>query len=322
MKPVNLEHYLKKIRLDPHLLSSLTTEEQVSYLYEIYSAHVKTFPYSNFELRTIARQHLIQRQALSFFSDKTLISTENDGYCFQSAALMADALRQLGYKTRFCAARVLIGAPVNAPEILALPPTHLIVIVTIDEKEYLLDPGLGSSAPRYPILITGKDESVIQDCDVFKFYKSEDHQLYVLEKKTSRGWLRLMQTDLKPKSDEEIEFNLLKLERHPDTLSIRDTKTVIGIITDNGRKTLMWDAESGELKFTKNEGTETTHQLITSFEEGHEILKQEFGIHHVSAEALKTHCTKTVTPQPVLPWTIDFPLDESELKRMSANLSL
>lgn len=321
MKPVNLEYYLQKLNLPQLSIASLSIEEQINYLHLIYSAHVKTFPYSNFALRRIARQHLLERQALTFFDNKPLTSSASDGYCFQSAVLMADSLKQLGYNIQFCAARILVGAEINAPEVLAIPPTHLILLVIINEQRYLLDPGLGSSAPRAPILISGLDESILQDQDEFKFHYS-DHSLYILEKKTSQGWFRLMQTDLKAISEETVEFNLLKLERHPSVISIRDTKTVVGIITESGRKTLLWDEQSNQLKFSRSEGKETLQQVLESFEEGHEILKNEFGINHVSSDVLKTFCTATVLPKPKKPWTIDFPIDDNELNRMKSNLTL
>ncbi|CAM3133834.1 putative N-hydroxyarylamine O-acetyltransferase [Legionella steigerwaltii] len=316
---INLKHYLQTIKVDP-IPTGAAHEERINFLKTIYFAHVKTFPYTNFELRKISRQHPIQRNSLSFFSYKNLLTAEHGGYCMQTAGLLFDALSQLGYTVSFCAARVLLGANVNAPEVLQLPPTHLIVTVQIDDQKFLLDPGLGSSAPRFPILITGKDESIAQNEDEFKFYSIDD--TYVLEKKTRQGWLRLMQTDLCPISQEKAAMNLLKLERHPALITIRDSKTVIGIITEHGRKSLVWDVQSKQLKFSKNEGDEYTQKIVTGFEEGYQMLVNEFGIDHISAETLETYCIETVLPQPIEPWTIDFPLDQLELEKMEKNLRL
>jgi N-hydroxyarylamine O-acetyltransferase len=319
---LNLQEYLLKLNVPLVSLPTLSDEaEIINYLKTIYLTHVKTFPYSNFELRTISRQHPVQRQALSFFNYMRLLSPERGGYCYQSAALLADALKQMGYVTEYCAARGLIGAAINEPAILALPPTHLILIVTINNKKFLLDPGLGASAPRFPILITGTDELIVQNDDVFKFYKSESHNLYILEKKTSQGWLRLTQTDLIPLSLQETKMNLLQLGRHPQTIAIRDSKVVVGIITDYGRTSLFWEEQSGQLKFSKQVGNEHTQKILTCFTEGHEILKNEFGIHHISPEALKTHCTVVALPKPIKAWTVDFPLDKTEIKKMEANLT-
>lgn len=247
-----------------------------------------------------------------------MLSAKDGGYCFQTAGLLFDALSQLGYTVSLCAARVLLGANPNAPEILQFPPTHLILTVQIDAQKFLLDPGLGSSAPRFPILITGKNESIAQNEDEFKFYPIDN--IHVLEKKTRKGWFLLMQTDLIPISEEKAAMNLLKLERHPEKLAIRDVKTVIGIITEHGRKSLVWDAQSKQLKYSANEGKVYTEKVLASFEEGQQVLVDEFGI-DISAKTLKTYCTDTL-PLPIKPWTIYFPLDQSELKEMEKNLRL
>ncbi|WED42695.1 arylamine N-acetyltransferase [Legionella cardiaca] len=319
MKNISLEDYLNKTNINIPSLPNLSSIEKINLLKDIYFAHVKTFPYSNTALRSIARQHPIQRPKLSFFSYKNLLSSEPDGYCFQTAALLNDALEQLGYETVFCAARVLVGAPINSPAIMTLPATHLVLVVTIDEQKFLLDPGMGSSAPRFPILITGKSDSITQNEDEYKFYPTDG--VHVLERKTSQGWLRLMQTDLEPISEKTAQFNLLKLQLHPDPIPIRDTKTVFGVITPNGRKTLIWDVQSNQLKFSKQDGAESIYKTLTSFEEGVQILAEEFDIPNMSAETLKIHCSQTVLPKPQKPWTVNFPLDEAELSKMAENLT-
>ncbi|KTD05238.1 arylamine N-acetyltransferase family protein [Fluoribacter gormanii] len=318
MNKINLEEYLQKVKvIVPPSLGEAACEEKINFLNSIYLAHVKTFPYSNFELRKISKQHLLQRNSLSFFCYKNLLSEEPGGYCFQIAALLFDALSQLGYDVTFCAARVLLGATPNDHELLKLPPTHLVLTVQIDDQKFLLDPGLGSSAPRFPVPITGTNESISQNEDEYKFYSIDN--VHVLEKKTRLGWFRLMQTDLVPISEKQAAMNLLKLGRHPAPIGIRDSKTVIGIITEHGRKSLIWDAQSKQLKYSANESTEYTQKTITSFAEGHQILATEFDIKHVSVEALEAYCTGSV-PLPIKPWTINFPLDHFELNEMEKNL--
>lgn len=314
---INLKQYLQTIKIAP-LPDKASSEEKINYLNAIYFAHVQTFPYSNFELRKISRQHPVYRDSLSFFSYKNLLTADHGGYCFQTAALLLDALSQLGYAVSFCAARVLMGAIVNSPEILQLPLTHLILTVQIDEQKFLLDPGLGSSAPRFPIRITGKDESISQNEDEFKFHSIDN--VYVLEKKTRQGWLRLMQTNLCPINQEKAAMNLLKLERYPLAIGIRDSKTVIGIITEHGRKSLAWDAQSKQLKFSKSEGNDSIQKIVTDFEEAHQLLVDEFHIEHISTEDLEEYCTETALPHPIKPWTINFPIDKLEQIEMEKNL--
>ncbi|MFJ1267596.1 arylamine N-acetyltransferase [Legionella lytica] len=315
MTKINLEHYLQKIGLTvPTLLVDLSPVDRLKLLNDIYFAHVKTFPYSNLELRQIAQFHPVQRTPISFFNYPSLLSEErHGGFCFQTAALLADALSQIGYIVNLCAAHALLGAAVNAPEMLAFPRTHLILDVHLDENRFLLDPGLGSSSPRYPVPITETEEPMFQDGEEFRVSRIDN--VYVLGKKTRQGWFHQTQSDLAPISSETAAFNMLKLQLHPMPLNIRDNKTVVGMITEQGRKSLFWDAQSDILKFSKQENGQYSQIEINDFEEGKRLLEQEFDIHHISADDLGRYCTQTVLPTPKVAWTVDFPLDRADLEK-------
>lgn len=303
---INLKSYLQKIKAEQKILINMSEEAKSEYLQNLYVAHVLTFPYSNFKLREIAVLHPVQRPSLSFFSYEGLLSGNQGGYCYQNTALLADALKQLGFEVAYCAAHILIGAQVNDKNVMAQPPTHVTLKVTVGSKEFLLDPGLGSSAPRFPILITGSDEVIQQQKERFRFRLDED--VYVLETESRGTWFTLLQTNLKPLSQKEVEFNLSKLGNYPLQLSIRDDKTVVGILTPAGRKTLFWNTRFTQLKYTSE-----TEEKIVSFEEASQLLKSEFGIKNVSAATLESYCKATVLPLPQKPWTIDFPIDEKGL---------
>ncbi|WP_237762056.1 hypothetical protein [Legionella santicrucis] len=76
------------------------------------------------------------------------------------------------------------------------------------------------------------------------------------------------------------------------------------------------------MKFSKQNGKDHIQKVLSNFAEGSQILAEEFGIHHISADELKIHCTETVLPKPIKPWTVNFPLDERELSEMQTNLRL
>lgn len=314
---MKLEHYLKKVNINLLPLPELSHDEKVKFLRQIYFAHVKTFPYSNFGLRELANQHPIQRN-LKFFSYNGLLKTKEGGYCYQSAALMFDALSQLGFAPQFHEAYILLGAPVNDPAVRTLPATHVLLTVNIDDKKFFLDPGLGASAPRFPILISAEEDIVEQDSDTYKL--SQVDNVYVLQKKTSQGWFRLMQTDLVPLSRNRIEMNLLKLEQYPGKISIRDSRTLVGIITEHGRKSLMWEEQLKQIKFTQQEGNQPSGSNIVTAEEAIDVLAEHFNIHNITQEQLRFYCSPSSTPCPKRRWSVDLPLNESKLKAMENNL--
>ncbi|WP_419419388.1 arylamine N-acetyltransferase family protein [Legionella sp. D16C41] len=315
---INLERYLKKINITAKPLKNLSSTEQFNFLSEIYFSHLKCFPYENFELRAIAKQHLLQRKSLNFFSYDKLLLANQGGYCFQSAQLLADALTQLGFTVRPCAARVLNGAPVNDSNVLKLPATHMCLVATIAHEEFLLDPGLGSSAPRQPILIKDSQEVINQYPDQLKLYKEEN--LFILAKKTDK-WTTLIQSDLQAADEKHLKANLLGLERYPDILPIRDEKTLVGLITNEGRKSLLWNVTTNKFEFAKQCGEHYTKEIIPDYKEAYKKLVEEFNISYISVEALQNYCTDTRPLKMHRRWEINLPVDKTEIANLEKNLS-
>lgn len=323
MKEIDLSAYLRKVGLTK---AGLMTLSPVNRLNTLYTAHLLTFSYSNVKLRDAAKQHPLKRN-LCFEDYKSVFFEPVGGYCFQLAALLRDVLVKLEYTVDACEARVLMGAEVNAKEKLQLPPTHLVLKVAIDDQSYLLDPGLGDQAPRLPILITGKCESVMQLPDEIRFYYLDQEKLYVLERMTRRGWLRLIQTDLRPIEQAKIEFNLMQLGQHFPTLDIRDEIFVIGRILPQGRCSLSWFGSSNQLKYTESTTTENKEEILTNYERAAELVEEKFNIRTTAGE-LKRCCTSNrdkkgflfFEHKPQKPWTVEFPLDERTILSMQSNL--
>lgn len=324
MKEIELSAYLRKVGLNKRNLMEMSAVDRLNTLY---TAHILTFSYSNVKLRQAAWQHPLKRN-LCFEDYKSVFFKPIGGYCFQLAALLKDVLIKLDYAVDACEAHVLMGAEVNARKVLELPPTHLVLKVTIEEQSYFLDPGLGNQAPRLPILITGGQESVMQPPDEIRFYYLQQEQLYVLERATEQGWLRLIQTDLRSLDQTQIEFNLMQLEQHFPTLSIRDEKLVIGRILPQGRRSLFWLAASDQLKYIEKTTTENSEEILTDYARAAHVVKEKFNI-QMTSEEIKKCCTVNKTPKgmsffdqkPLRPWTVEFPLDKRTIRSMWSNLT-
>lgn len=72
-----------------------------------------------------------------------LVSRRRGGYCFEQNALLATALRQIGFDVEELSARVWYNTPQEA-----IPPrTHVFLAVTVDDTRWLADCGLGGSTP-------------------------------------------------------------------------------------------------------------------------------------------------------------------------------
>lgn len=307
------QRYLKQLNIESkHATSS---EQQLTFLDEIYFAHLKTFPFHNFELRTISRQHPVKRHSLSFFTDWE--QGVNGGFCFQSAQLLYQVLVDVGFDVTRHLARVVGNLGVNSKELLALPATHVFLVVKIDNQNYLLDPGLGSHAPAHPLPFEDKLRDIQQGHRQFRFYQAGD--IYILERKLGGKWVALSQTDLVEATERDLQFSLLKLARFPLPLGIRDTKLIAGILTDTGSKNLFWDENSNEFIYSiEHEGQLTKRTIADAFEIC-VLLNTEFKIRHISTLDIEDYRQRQSLPKPKERWEVGLPLDRTEFREMSRN---
>ncbi|WP_432477865.1 arylamine N-acetyltransferase family protein [Nocardioides sp. GXQ0305] len=94
------------------------------------AAHVRTFPFDNIDV--LLEQH--PGVGLDAVADK-FVRRGRGGYCFEHATLFHAVLQALGYDATLRLARV--GDPDLAPR------THLGVVVVLDGRRWLADPGIG-----------------------------------------------------------------------------------------------------------------------------------------------------------------------------------
>jgi N-hydroxyarylamine O-acetyltransferase len=99
-------------------------------LADLLAAHVRTFPFDNIDV--LLEQH--PGVGLDAVAEK-LVGRGRGGYCFEHATLFHAVLVALGYDATLRLARV--GDPQAAPR------THLGVVVVLDGRRLLADPGIG-----------------------------------------------------------------------------------------------------------------------------------------------------------------------------------
>lgn len=313
-----VDEYFNQIDLVQIPVNSLSREEKLTYLSKIYLKHHLKFAYSNFALRKISLQHPVQRESLALSDYQQLLSSHH-GYCLENAQLLFVILQSMGYEVHRCMARVLNGLRINSKELLSLPATHMILVVIIHGERFYLDPGLGPRSPRCPIKIDNNGEIMKQHYDQFRFYFTEG--IYVLERLQAGSWVQLIQTDLKLIDDKQFALTMLKLERFPNTIGIRDCKTVVGKITLNGSRTLFWDNLFNKITYSEEDNGQYKKEVLTTDDAVHK-LETDFALKGISKTMLQKMCTGNNFSMPNRRWSIGSGLSEKYLEEMSHNLKL
>lgn len=129
---IDLQQYFQRIGHEDFATCELKT------LRSIVLAHATSIPFECLDpLAGIA----VSIEINAIF-DK-LVCRRRGGYCFEQNALLATALRQVGFAVDELAARVWY----NTPEGTTPPRTHVFLAVTVDGTRWLADCGLGGSTP-------------------------------------------------------------------------------------------------------------------------------------------------------------------------------
>ena len=107
-------------------------EPSLEALSELHEAHVRTFPFENFDV-LLGNHPGVMLPAVQ----EKFVHRRRGGYCFEHATLFSAVLERLGYDVRRQLGRV--------GDATLVARTHFVVVVTLDGQRYLCDPGFGMS---------------------------------------------------------------------------------------------------------------------------------------------------------------------------------
>ena len=166
--PSQINQYLDVIRLPTHHRSSTLMDaiehgnassaqasDQLALLSSLIKYQICFIPFENLELH-YSTHHTITLDPLHLFHKMVERQSGRGGYCLENTALLCHVLRSLGYQVMPTGARVNEAIlPISQTKAWTGPKyhgfDHMALIVTIDQQHYLVDVGLGSNSPCFPI---------------------------------------------------------------------------------------------------------------------------------------------------------------------------
>jgi len=155
----DLDAYLERVRL-----KEVPTPDAEG-LALVQRAHRLAIPFENLDI-PLGRG--IRIDSAPVF-DK-LVTARRGGYCFEQNRLFADALAAFGFTVRPLLARVWLGAS-ETPGL-----THVLLLVTIDGRDWIADAGFGGSYSP-PMPLAGDAQAAAPDGALFRLIAD------------SRGWV-------------------------------------------------------------------------------------------------------------------------------------
>jgi len=145
-----------------------------------------------------------------------LVTRKRGGYCFEQNGLLRMMLEACGFAVEPRLARVLWMRPADAP---LLRPTHMVLVVTIDGRDYLADAGFGNGTPTAPLAF---DVTGAQPTPLETFRLGASALGHLLEMQTDDGWMPVYAITRDTPSPDAIADANLFTSTSPDSRFRRD----------------------------------------------------------------------------------------------------
>lgn len=214
---IDIAAYLDRIKVRQ------TPSVDIRFLRELHRQHVFHVPFENLDV------HLGKEISLTPVDlfDK-IVHRRRGGYCFELNGLFQLLLEALDFRVYSTAARVLFGTE-------TIPPRgHRLLIVTLDEEDWIADVGFGAFGLIEPIpLKTGLEHRQFTD----RFRLEQDPlRGFVFQSYQNSGWLNqyAFTTDL----HYPIDFTFANYYHSHSPHSIFTQKRICQLPTPEGRKRL------------------------------------------------------------------------------------
>ncbi len=204
-------------------LSFADVAPSVEFLRKLQYAHVTRIPYENLD---ILDGIPISLDADALF-DK-IVTRHRGGYCFEVNGALAALLTALGFSVKSYLARFWRGESATPLR------RHRVLVVTVSEGDYLMDVGIGQSAPRYPLRMEAQT------------LQTQFEETYCIRRHTDGGWMVFDLCDgaWRPfysfTEDEQLDIDFIMpsfwCEKHPDSPFHRSP--MLAIKTAKGRRAI------------------------------------------------------------------------------------
>jgi N-hydroxyarylamine O-acetyltransferase len=246
----DLQQYLKRINFQGEI------ELSFEGIKKLMQSQIFSVPFENIDVQAGKTISLVGNDIVNQIVDKN-----RGGYCYQVNGIFSLVLQEIGVPHYYIAVRPLVNPGQNAK-------THLAIIATIENEEYLIDLGFGGNSIREPLKLSQIGIEIQQDFDTFTLVKTEEEE-YLLQIKIGKEWSNLYSFDLTPQRWIDFKPANHYNYSHPDSFF---TQNLIVVLQNPlGKKILL----KNSLKSVINGKSE-----VISFEDEElkKILESEFGL--------------------------------------------
>jgi N-hydroxyarylamine O-acetyltransferase len=164
----------------------------VDALQALHLAHATSIPFENLDI-LLGRGIQLDLESLQ----RKLVTARRGGYCFEQNLLFAAALDAFGYEVTMLSARVRYGVTVIRPR------THMLLLVTVEDRRWIADVGFGGEGLLFPVPLAIDAESP-QFRWTYRIVLEGRH--HVLQSRRPDGWMDMYAFTLEP--HERVDYEV------------------------------------------------------------------------------------------------------------------
>lgn len=196
--------------------------------------------------------------------EQKLVGSGRGGYCFEHNTLLKAALEAIGFPVRGLAARVVW----NMPEGTITPRGHMLLQVTVDGEDYIVDVGFGGLTLTSPLRLV---IDVEQPTPHETFRLTADGDQYILQVQLKGEWQSVYRFTLEEQFPVDYQVTNWYLSNHPGSHFVNNL--IAARPTPEGRIAL----RNNELTIHLLDGA-TEKRTLADADEISRTLEETFGI--------------------------------------------
>jgi N-hydroxyarylamine O-acetyltransferase len=253
MLELDLASYLARIGYSGPRIATLET------LKALHALHPAAIPFENLDV-LLQRPVRLDLQSLV----AKLVHQGRGGYCFEQNTLFQAALQALGFTVRGLAARAQWRRPEDTPT----PRSHMVLLVSLPEGDYIADAGFGGLSLTAPLRL---EADVTQETPhgLFRLVRAGDE--FQLQVKTQHGWEAVYQLSLHEQTTADWEMANWYTSTSPQS---RFLSALMAARPVGERRYGLLD---NVLSIHLSDGT-TQRRVLETPHELESVLRDEFGI--------------------------------------------
>ena len=245
-----------KLALD-RLTYTGSTDPVLSNLQALQLAFLYSVPFENLDIH-LGREIRLDPERIY----RKIVEEKRGGFCYECNTLFHALLGALGFEVRFAAAKMISDTALDSDF------NHMVLVVNLDEGEFLVDVGNGQSCLQ-PMRLHGEDEAQHEGIED-RLGEYED-RLGLFFRSDEQDWtVRFSFTSVSRQTRDFVDICQLT-QQSPDSLFTQNR--IVTLALPDGRLTLA-GRELEEKRAGRNR-----KRVLESTQELQEVLAESFGIH-------------------------------------------